>query len=342
VSHAAAAPPFRPAWWAPSGLLQTLVGMRAADAAVPFVTLTVPTPDDDDVRVHVAEPDAPAGGATPLVLLLHGLEGSRGSAYVRATARHARRRGFGLAVLEFRTCGGEPNRARRTYHSGETGDLDLVVATLAARWPQRPLLPLGFSLGANVLLKWLGERGDALPAAVRAAAAVSPPFDLAACADRCDRAYRGAIARHFLRTLVPKALAKERQFAGCCDPARVRACRTLRAFDDAFTAPLHGFRDAAHYYATQSCGPLLPAIRRPTLLIAAADDPLVPATAVPRAAIDASPFLHADLPAHGGHVAFVDGGTPWRPHRWAEERALAFLAGLALPQLAAALPGALS
>src|SRR5688572_13942856 len=164
--------PFHPAWWAPTGLLQTVAGMRASGPVPAFRTETVATPDDDSVQVHhvaAVSPDAPR------VLLLHGLEGSRHSPYVRAAARHAAAAGLALTVLEFRSCGGRLNLARRTYHSGETTDLALVVAAFAARAPHTPLLLLGFSLGANVLLKWLGEVGARAPAQVRAAVAISPP-----------------------------------------------------------------------------------------------------------------------------------------------------------------------
>lgn len=295
--------------------------MRRAGPAPSWRSETWPTPDGDDLRLAFA---GTAAADAPMVLLLHGLEGSRASPYAAEAAWLAAAQGLRLCVLEFRSCGGVLNRARRTYHSGETGDLAQVVAGLVSRSPQAPLFALGYSLGANVLLKWLGEVGDRAPAALRAAAAVSAPYDLARCAERCDRRYGGAIARHFLRTLIPTALAKERQFPGCLDPAAVRACRTFRAFDDLVTAPLHGFRDAAHYYATQSCGPLLPAIRRPTLLLAAADDPLVGADVLPHAAVARSRFLVPSFQRRGGHVAFVAGGSPWRPRRWAEAHVLRF------------------
>lgn len=312
---------FRPALWAPSGLLQTLSGMRASRALPQLRSETWITPDDDELQIHFVDGAPPTA---PLVLVLHGLEGSRHSPYVAVAAGHAAAHGFQFAVLEFRSCSGVLNRARRTYHSGETGDLAFVVARLSAQAPERPLLPLGFSLGANVLLKWLGELGDQVPPNVRAAAAISPPFDLAVCSRQCDARYGGAIARWFLRSLIPKAIAKERQFPGSYDLAAVRACRTFRAFDDLVTAPTHGFRDAADYYTTQSCGPFLPAIAVPTLLIAAVDDPLCAPEVLPRATVDRSPFLHANFPERGGHVAFVDGGSPWRPRRWAEAQALRF------------------
>ncbi len=321
---------FLPVWWAPTGMLQTLAAMRSAAPAPAWHTEVWPTPDDDALRLHFAS--APiAEPAPPTVLVLHGLEGSRDSAYVRTLVPLALARGWRCVVLEFRSCGGVLNRARRTYHSGETSDLAFVVRELVRRDAGAPLFAIGYSLGANVLLKWLGEVGALAPPQLAGAAAVSAPYDLATCAHRCDTRLRGAIARHFLRTLIPKALAKERQFPGYCDVAAVRRCRTFRAFDDLVTAPVHGFRDAAHYWASQSAGPLLPAIRRPTLLLAAADDPLVGAELLPHAAVAQSPFLVPRLPARGGHCAFVAGGSPWRPRRWAEAQVLRFFALLDKP-----------
>jgi uncharacterized protein len=322
--QALAAVPFRPVWWARTGLQQTVAAMRAQHPPPPLRAETWPTPDGDALRVHfvdVADPRA------PLVLVLHGLEGSRDSSYVRTAAALTAARGWRFAVLEFRSCGGVLNRARRTYHSGETTDLDFVVRALGERFPGAPLLPLGYSLGGNVLLKWLGEQGARAPAPVVAAAAVSPPFDLGVCSRQCDQRYGGAIARHFLRTLLPKARQKHAQHPGSFDLDALRGCRTFARFDDVVTAPTHGFRDGADYYATQSCGPFLPAIRRPVLLLAAVDDPLCRPEILPHAAVAASPFLLAQFPRGGGHTGFVDGGAPWRPRRWAEAQVLRFFAG---------------
>lgn len=316
--------PFVPAWWARGGMLQTLAAMRMPPGA-PLRSEVWPTPDGDEVRVHFAAA-AGTGDDAPIVLLLHGLEGSRESPYAREMARLVVARGWRFAVLEFRSCGGVLNRARRTYHSGETGDLATVVHRLVARFPRAALCAVGYSLGGNVLAKWLGEAGQGVPAALVAAAAVSPPFDLGVCATRCDASHGGVIARHFLRTLIPKAIAKEAQFPGCLDVAAVRRCRTFRAFDDLVTAPIHGFRDGAHYYATQSCAPFLPAIRRPLLLLAAADDPLCRPELLPHAAAAGSAFLVPQFSASGGHVGFVAGGPPWRPRRWAEAQVLRFFA----------------
>ncbi|HEX5054220.1 MAG TPA: alpha/beta fold hydrolase [Planctomycetota bacterium] len=315
--------PFRPAWWARSGLVQTLLASRRPAVGPGLRCEVWPTPDGDELRLHFADP---AQAAAPTLLLLHGLEGSRESGYVVETAGLARALGWRLAVLEFRSCGGVMNRALRTYHSGETGDLAFVAARLASRHAGSPLLAIGFSLGGNVLLKWLGESPPQVPANLCAAAAVSAPFDLEVAARRCDSRHGGAIARHFLRTLIPKAIAKERQFPGCIDAVAVRRCRSFAAFDDLVTAPLHGFRDASDYWRRSSCAQFLPAVCVPTVLIAAADDPLVPGSVLPHDAVAASSVLVPQFTPHGGHVGFVAGGWPWRTRRWAESQALRFLA----------------
>lgn len=304
---------FRPAWWARSGFAQTVASVLARPRdRTPLRTEVWDTPDGDFLRLHFV--DAPPGA--PTVLLLHGLEGSRESVYAVETARLCVQRGLRLAILEFRSCGGVLNRARRTYHSGETTDVDFVVRRLAQGGSE--LFAVGFSLGGNVLLKWLGEQGDGVPACFVAAAAVSTPFDLEMAARRCDSRWGGVMARHFLRTLIPKAIAKAEQHPGVVDLAAVRRCRTFAAFDDLVTAPLHGFRDARHYWTDASCARFLPAIRRRTLLLASRDDPLIPAAALPVAAASSSPCLVAEFLPRGGHVGFVAGGSPWRPRRWAE------------------------
>ena len=319
--------PFRPAWWARSGFTQTVTAAygrrtRASNFEMERWTL----PDGDFVRMHFAIAAAPAAAPAPLVLLLHGLEGSLGSGYVAAMLHAVRKAGWNLAVLEFRSCGGELNRARRTYHSGETSDLEFVITQLRARSPHRAIYLVGYSLGANVVLKWLGEHGAKVPEQLVAAAAVSAPFDLGTAARQCDARYGGLFARHFLKTLVPKALAKAKQFPGVLDVDAVRRCRSFEAFDNLVTAPLHGFRDAEHYWQSSNCAQFLPAVRVPTLLVGAADDPLVPGTVLPHAAVAQSPFLVPQFFAHGGHCAFVTGGVPGWPSRWAEVQVQRFFA----------------
>jgi len=320
---------FRPPVWAQSGLLQTLLGAASRNRHRRRLQLQRwPLPDGDFLRVHSDDPD----GKAPLVVVLHGLEGSVASGYVGELQRLVRAVGWGLLVLEFRSCGGELNRLRRSYHSGETGDCGYLIERLRSRFPGRPLCLVGYSLGGNVLLKWLGECGGLLPAEVIAAAAVSAPYDLEVAAVACDQRYGGLIARHFLRTLVPKALAKARQFPGSLSVEAIRRCRSFADFDELVTAPLHGFRSAQHYWRSSSCAQFLGDVRVPTLLVAAADDPLVPAAVLPQAIVADSDYLLPLFTPHGGHCAFVRGGVPGWPRRWAEGQILRFFAA----QLAAA------
>ncbi len=257
----------------------------------------------------------------PHVVTLHGLEGSSRSGYITAILRGAAERGWGATAINFRSCSGEPNRLLRSYHSGDIGDALSVLKHLRERLTG-PLYAVGFSLGANVLLRLLEETGDSTP--VEAAAAVSTPFDLSACADTLDGPgpFQLLYRERFLRTLKHKAREKLRRFPGSFDVQAMERARTIRAFDDAVTAPLHGFRDVAHYYAEASSGPRLHAIRRPTLLLSAKDDPMIPATTHPRDAA-ANPHLHLVVTERGGHVGFVAGGA-FSPSFWGEAQVLAF------------------
>jgi predicted alpha/beta-fold hydrolase len=279
-------------------------------------------PDGDfiDVDRHGAPGD-------PTVVVLHGLEGSSRAPYVKRMVAAARAAGLAAVAVNFRGCSGEENRLPRLYHSGETGDLAHVVGRLAAERPGRPLGVAGFSLGGNVVAKWLSERGDDLPPEVRAGAVVSVPFDLARCAAAIDGARgMGWIYRErFLRSLRRKAVAKARRFPGLLEVAVVRRCRTFAAFDEHVTARLHGFAGAREYWERASSGPRLAGVRRPLLAIAAEDDPMVPPEALPVEASRANPAVRLETYPAGGHVGFV-AGWPWRFEFFAEERAARFLA----------------
>ncbi|MBI3792206.1 MAG: alpha/beta fold hydrolase [Gemmatimonadetes bacterium] len=284
-------------------------------------------PDGDFLDVERL--DAPA--RAPHLLILHGLEGTAASHYVRATFAEASARGWGATLMLFRGCSGTLNRARRLYHSGETTDIAHVVGRLVAEAPGRPLAVAGFSLGGNVTLKWLGEQGDGAPTELRGAAVVSVPFDLARGSRFLERGFAKVYTDSFLRSLLLKAEAKLAQFPDLpVDVAAARRARTLWAFDDAVTAPLHGFRDAGHYYAESSSLGYLARIRRPALLLSAVDDPFVPPSVlddVRTIARDQS-HLTCEFPANGGHVGFVGGAWPWRPFYFAERRLVQWLAGV--------------
>ena len=322
---------YTPAWWVPGAHLQTLWGKLVRRA--PRVDTRVErwtTPDGDEIELRRLDASNQSIGS-PRLLLLHGLEGSIASVYLRGTLAQARARGWAADALIFRTCNGEMNRARRMYHSGETTDLDFVVRRLVAAHPAQPLLVAGFSLGGNVLLKWLGEQGDAAPSQLVAAAAVSVPFDLERGSRHIERGFARVYGRHFLHTLRAKARAKLRAFPGLFDPAALDRARTLFDFDDSVTAPVHGFRNASDYYSRSSSLRFLSLIRRPTLLLSARNDPFLPSEVLDSVAEVAlgNPDLHLEFHELGGHVGFVSGLNPLRPRYYAEWRVVDFLAKVA-------------
>lgn len=316
-------PSYRPAWWLPGPHLQTLWGRIARRApATPTRVERWDTPDGDFIEVHRLD-GAPA---SPRLVLLHGLEGSPRSHYAAGLFAQAGGRGWAMDALVFRSCGDEPNRLLRSYHSGETGDIDFVIRRLVREEPDRPLLLAGVSLGGNVLLKWLGEQHAHAPRAVTAAAAVSVPFDLARSARHIDRGFARVYQAHFLHSLRRKASEKQRRFPNALTPGAIDRANTIWAFDDAITAPIHGFRDAVDYYARSSSLGFLASVRVPTLLLSAVDDPFLPADVLRRAATIAAlnPALTTQLTPRGGHVGFVS-GPPWSPRYYLEERVVAFL-----------------
>jgi predicted alpha/beta-fold hydrolase len=290
-----------------------------------------PTADGDEIEIQrLAMPAGLSAGSpgNPRLLLLHGLEGTIQSHYVRGMLAQAQARAWNADVLIFRSCNGEMNRTPRLYHSGETTDLDLVVRRLVRENPDQPLLVAGFSLGGNVLLKWLGEQGDSAPSQLRAAAAISVPYDLEKGSRCIERGFSRLYARHFLRTLRQKATAKLAAHPRLFDRGALDRASTLFDFDDAVTAPVHGFRDASDYYARSSSIHHLSAIRRPTLLLSAYDDPFLPPavlTAV-AASAPANACLEVEFSPRGGHVGFVSGRNPFRATYYAELRATEFLA----------------
>jgi predicted alpha/beta-fold hydrolase len=312
--------PFRAPWWLKNRHLQT--GWNHFFRRLPAPNVRQErwdTPDEDFVDVYLDE------GRTdrPAVLMLHGLEGSVRSKYIVGLQHAFAEIGWGTAALEFRSCGGEINRARRLYHSGETTDLAFVAERLTRRWPGRRLYVVGYSLGGNVTAKWLGEDPDAVPEAVAGAAVVGVPFDLAGSAGHFERSLRGAYSRHFMRRLIPKAVEKARQYPGVMDLERVRRSRSFADFDTHATAALHGFRDAEDYWARSSSGQFLGNVRKPLLLISAMDDPFNPPETLPWAAAVESPYLHPLFTREGGHVGFVY-GLPWAVRHWAEEQIVRF------------------
>jgi predicted alpha/beta-fold hydrolase len=287
---------------------------------VPATTERWALPDGEELAVRLVETPGPRPG----VLAVHGLESSSEAPYMRGLLARVHAAGWNGAAFDFRSCGPRALPTRVAYHAGKTDDLEFVVAELRRRWRGAPLGVVGFSLGGNLVAKWLGEHGAGAPAA--AGVVLSAPFDLARCAAVADSPgfWNAFYRRRFVLSLRRKALAMARAEPGRLDPAAVSRVRTFAEFDARVTARLFGFADAPDYWRRASSADHLRAIGRPTLIISSDDDPLVPAAAVPRAEIAANPALSSWLPRQGGHLGFL-GGRPGRPIYAAEDAAVSFL-----------------
>lgn len=304
---------------------QTMLANTMRDmGGVVFHRIRLDMPDGDFLDLDFASiPGIELGPKTPLVLLLHGLEGSARRGYACEVYKQLARRGIRAVGMNFRSCSGEMNRTARLYHAGVSDDVAFVVEWLEDKLPDVAKGAVGFSLGASALLKYLGERGQ--KTAIQAAAVVSPPFDLARAAYTFQYGSGRIYAPRFLKDLRRKALDHAQLNDNGLDLQRIATVRTVRDFDDAFTAPLHGYRDAADYYQKCSCAQFLPGIRVPTLVMRAMDDPFF-AHDIPHALLARNEFLFPALVAHGGHVAFAEGVWPDRFRYWAERQAARFLA----------------
>ena len=328
--------------WLPGGNLQTiwpaLYARRFEGAAPVYRRERWTAPDGDFVDVDFV--DAPASAqAPPLLVLFHGLEGSSRSHYAEAFAAFAAERGMAFAVPHFRGCSGELNLAPRAYHSGDFEEIGWILGRMRAQHTLRgggPVLAAGVSLGGNALMRWASEAGATASGVVSAVASVSAPLDLAAGGEAIGRGFNRLVyTRMFLATMKPKALAKLAQFPGLFDRDRLLAARDLYAFDDVFTAPLHGFRDTDDYWARGSAKPRLSEICVPALVVNARNDPFVPDHSLPG---PGEVGAHVTLwqPAHGGHVGFPLGlppghvrGMPQRVGSWLRAHGGASADGLA-------------
>jgi predicted alpha/beta-fold hydrolase len=259
-------------------------------------------------------------GSARLAILAHGLEGSSSQTYIRGMATALAKAGWDSLAWNYRGCSGEPNRLPRAYHSGETEDLRAVVTRATAAYADIALV--GFSLGGNVVLKYLGETPP--PMAVRAGIAICAPIDLAACARKLDQRRSNRIyLRRFIVSLVEKIERKSALFPDVVDSTGARAMRTFQQFDDRYTGPMHGFRDAAEYWARASSRQFLHRISVPTLLLQPRNDPFLAPEAYPWPEAEANPHLFLETPDSGGHVGFLDLRHGLQP--WSERRCVEFL-----------------
>ncbi|HKW79878.1 MAG TPA: alpha/beta fold hydrolase [Casimicrobiaceae bacterium] len=301
---------------------QTIYPSLRKPPAVELSRERVATPDGDFVDFDWL--DANAAPDTPTVVLFHGLEGSSSSHYARALLQRLRVIGWRGVVPHFRGCSGEPNLLPRAYHSGDYAEVGWMLSTLRSRLPGAPLYAAGVSLGGSALLNWLGREEARARTTLAAAVAVSAPLDLTAAGIAIGQGMNRIYARHFLSTLIPKALAMARRFPGTLDATSIRRAKSMYAFDEVVTAPLHGFGGAEDYWRRASSKPWLRGIAVPTLVLNARNDPFIPASSLPDER-QASRAVTLEQPRHGGHAGFAIGQFPGRLD-WLPERLLQFFA----------------
>jgi predicted alpha/beta-fold hydrolase len=308
---------YRAPWWLPGGHLQTIHARSlGARYRVQYRRERWKTPDGDFIDLDWLDG---ATDGSKLIVLFHGLEGYSRSHYALSLMAVVAQQDWRGVVPHFRGCGGEANRLLRSYHSGDSREIDWILRRLKAQNPQTQIYAVAISLGGNMFLKWLGEEGSGAKDVIERAVVVSAPVDLVAAAGELDFGInRMLYTEYFLRSMRPKALAKIALHGITIDPKAIRVSRTFRQFDDLFTAPINGFKDAQDYWTCCSSKQWLKEIAIPTLLINARNDPFLPASALPTRA-DVSPMVILEFPQTGGHVGFVAGKFPghldWLPKR---------------------------
>ncbi|WP_434665998.1 hydrolase [Aeromonas sp. NJAU223] len=307
---------FHAPWWARNPHLQTILPKWLRRAPARFTPERFELADGD--FVDLAWSGAVEQGPKPLLVLFHGLEGSIHSHYAKGLFAHLQRQGNDAVLMHFRGCSGEPNRLLQAYHSGAIEDAEALIAELGRRFPGKPMVAIGYSLGGNMLVNLLAR---ACPRELTAAVVISAPLLLASCADRVNQGFSRVYQRYLLSTMRENLQSKIRHQVAAqatWQPEQVARIATLREFDEQVTAPLHGFDSAEHYYQRCSGLGMLARIPIPTLVIHAADDPFMTGAVIPKPE-QLSPHVRYELSRRGGHVGFLH-GTPWRPRFWLEER----------------------
>lgn len=293
---------FDPAWWCPNGHAHTIGGTLFGKKSLPENQLIqLKTPDNDFLELNLAE----RGKDTPIVVLLHGLEGSSSSYYVAELMQDLTQNNYSVVSMNLRGCGPHLNRLPRFYHSGDTADLDFIINWLHETYPERNIMAAGYSLGGNILLKWLGEKQN--NADITCAVAVSAPYNLEICSDAISTGFNKIYEQYFLISLKQKLRQKRSIYP---DMPHFNGF-SLREFDDKVTSALHGFKNVDDYYTRASCAPFVKNISRPTLLIHSKSDPICPFEAIPIQDVRHNPAIKTVFTNSGGHVGFVSHSGNW-------------------------------
>lgn len=317
------APPYQPPF---------LLRQKDLNTIVPTLTRKVKLLSYRRTRLELSDGDfidldfSAANTRSPqIVAVFHGLEGCSDSAYIRGTCQALNQIGWDTVAVNFRSCSGEPNRLYTAYHSGLTSDIHEVVLHLSEVLSYPKIFLAGYSLGGSLCLKYTGEQGSNLPPSVQSVVGVSVPCDLTASCKNLQRRRNYFYRRRFLRTLRKKVLYKLEAFPekATFSAPDVKNASDFFAFDNLYTAPAHGFKDAHDYYHTCSSKHFLAGIKTPTLLINALDDPFLTPECYPYETAREHPYLHFMTPKHGGHVGFANN---WRlkGNSWAEDRIIEF------------------
>jgi predicted alpha/beta-fold hydrolase len=311
---------FKPAWWLPNSHLQTMwpVIFKQNSESLPLRRERIELPDGDFVDLDWCGyyPGA------PIVLVLHGFEGSIDSHYAKGMLQSIQEQGWQGVFMHFRGCSGEPNRLQRGYHSGDTSDVAFVVAKLRENQPNRPIAAVGYSLGGNILLKWLGETQANNP--LTAAVAISVPFELNKAAKRITKGFSRIYEYILVKAARERLMKKFKQVPSPIDEAILTSIHAIHELDYHYTVPVHGFESVDEYYQYSSSRQYMRHIKVPTLVVHAKDDPFMTEDVIP-ASIELSSSVTLELTETGGHVGFVSGRLPWKPVYWLEQRVPSFL-----------------
>ncbi|MCX2738838.1 YheT family hydrolase [Pontibacter anaerobius] len=298
-----------------NGHLQTIIpGLFRQVEGVQYERERLITPDDDFIDV-----DWSRVGSDSLLVLSHGLEGDSGRPYITGMVKAFNANGIDALAWNYRSCSGEPNKLLRSYHLGASDDLDFVIQHALATGKYKSVSLVGFSAGGNITLKYLGETPEQVPEQVKRATVFSTPVDLKGSAQKISKIY----TQRFLRTLGEKLEQKRQMYPDELDLSDYSLFWSFPEFDDRYTAPLHGFKDAEEYYARVSSRQFLHNIRIPTLLVNAKNDPFLSIECYPLQEAQANPYFFLEMPEEGGHVGFAE---DFRKDRYySEERALRFI-----------------
>ena len=314
---------FLPPWWARNPHIQTILPLLTKVDKLDLRRERFELKDGDFIDLDwLGSPK----DEEQILVIIHGLEGSAESHYSRRLLHNCAQRNLCALVHHHRSCSGESNRLARSYHSGDTQDLQENIQHLKQRFPTSQLLAVGYSLGGNILAKYLGEHGE--NSLLKRAAVISAPLKLSACAKRLERGfskvYQGYLIKQLQRKATDKVNDDNLRNAMPVSLAQIKQLNTFYKFDNKITAPLHGFTGVDDYYQRSSGMDFLANISQPTLVLHSADDPFMTAEVIPTKD-KISPHVTYELHSQGGHVGFINGGTPFKPKYYLEQRILRFL-----------------